>query len=123
MRILMLLENEYLRDSRVEKEVQSLFKAGYEIIVAAINQSNLPYEERRENCTVFRKTISGFILKSSVGALKFPFYFNFWRRYVNELFKKYKFDVIHIHDLPLAKVGIEMKKKYKTKLVLDSDFL
>jgi len=119
MRILMLLENEYLRDSRVEKEVQSLFKAGNEIIVAAINQSDLPYEERRENCTVLRKTISRFILKSSVGALKFPFYFNFWRRYVNELFKIYKFDAIHIHDLPLAIVGIEMKQKYKTKLILD----
>jgi glycosyltransferase involved in cell wall biosynthesis len=119
MRILMLLENEFRRDSRVEKEIQTLFYAGHEIIVAAINQSGLPYQERRENCTVFRKIISKFILKSSVGALKFPCYFNFWRRYVNELFKKYKFDAIHIHDLPLAIVGIEIKQRYKAKLVLD----
>jgi glycosyltransferase involved in cell wall biosynthesis len=119
MRILMLLENEFRRDSRVEKEIQTLFNAGHEIIVAAINQTGLPYQERKENCTVFRKTISKFILKSGVGALKFPFYFNFWRKYVNELFKKYKFDAIHIHDLPLAKVGIEIKQRYKAKLVLD----
>jgi glycosyltransferase involved in cell wall biosynthesis len=119
MKILMLLENEFRRDSRVEKEVQTLFEAGHEIIVAAISHSGLPYEERRENCTVLRKTISKFILKSSVGALKFPFYFNFWRRHVNEISEIYNIDAIHVHDLPLARIGIEFRRKHNTRLVLD----
>ena len=106
MRILMLLENEFLRDSRVEKEVQTLFKAGHEIIVAALTSSGLPYEERRGNCIVLRKSISKFINKTSVGALKVPIYFNFWRRYLNDIFEIYKIDAIHIHDLPLCRIGI-----------------
>jgi glycosyltransferase involved in cell wall biosynthesis len=119
MRILMLLENEFLRDSRVEKEVQTLFKAGHEIVVAALTFSDLPYEERRGNCIVLRKSISKFINKTSVGALKFPFYFNFWRRYLKHIFEIYKIDAIHIHDLPLCRIGIEAKKKYNIKLVID----
>jgi len=115
----MLLENEFLRDSRVEKEVQTLYKAGHEIIVAALTFSGLPYEERRGNCIVLRKSISKFINKTSVGALKVPIYFNFWRRYLKHIFETYKIDAIHIHDLPLCRIGIEAKKKYKIKLVID----
>lgn len=115
----MLLENEFLRDSRVEKEVQSLFVAGHEIIVAAITSSGLTYLEKRENCIVLRKNISQFITKSSVGALKFPFYLNFWKNYVKRILSDYKVDVIHIHDLPLSGVGIYMKKKYRLKLIID----
>lgn len=119
MKILMLLENEYLNDPRVEKEVQTLFMSGNEIIVAAIAFSGLPEEEKRNNCIVFRRHISSFIHKSGVGALKFPFYFNFWRSYTNDIFKRVNIDVVHIHDLPLARIGIELKRKHKIKLVLD----
>jgi glycosyltransferase involved in cell wall biosynthesis len=119
MKILMLLENEFLRDTRVEKEVQTLFKAGHEIIVAALTFSGLPYEERRGNCIVLRKSISKFINKTSVGALKVPIYFNFWRRYLKEVLEIYKIDAVHIHDLPLCRIGTEVKKKYNIKLVID----
>ena len=115
----MLLENEFLRDSRVEKEVQTLFKAGHEIIVAAISRSGLPLEEKRSDCIVIRKNIPEFILKTSVGALKFPFYFNFWRSFLKDILKNYKIDAVHIHDLPLCRLGIELKKKYNVKLVID----
>lgn len=115
----MLLENEFLKDFRVEKEVQTLFKAGHEVIVAAINSSDLPYEEKRGNCIILRKSISKFIVKSSVGALKVPVYFNFWRRYLRDILKDYKIDAIHIHDLPLCRIGVEVKQRYRIKLVID----
>ncbi|MBT5162735.1 MAG: glycosyltransferase family 4 protein, partial [Lentimicrobiaceae bacterium] len=53
------------------------------------------------------------------GAIKFPFYFNFWRSFIADIFKTEKFDAIHIHDLPLAKVGYEFAKKHNIKLTLD----
>jgi glycosyltransferase involved in cell wall biosynthesis len=115
----MLLENEFLHDPRVEKEVKTLYNAGHQIIVAAITSSDLSSVEKLENCTVLRKYISKFTLKSSVGALKFPFYFNFWRRYLREIIKKHKIDVIHVHDLPLSRVGIEFKNKLGVKLIID----
>ena len=115
----MLLENEFLRDPRVEKEVETLHKAGHNIIVAAITPSDLSGKESLENCTVLRKHISKFTLKSSVGALKFPFYFNFWRSFIKEIVKKHDIDVIHVHDLPLSRIGIEIKNKFGLKLVID----
>jgi glycosyltransferase involved in cell wall biosynthesis len=115
----MLLENDFLNDPRVEKEVVTLHKAKHKIIVAAISVSELPSEEIRENCLVLRKRISKFIKKSSVGSLKFPFYFNFWRNYVNQILRHHRIDAIHVHDLPLSRIGSEFKKKYKIKLVID----
>jgi glycosyltransferase involved in cell wall biosynthesis len=119
MKILMVLENEFRKDGRVEKEISTLHKAGHTIIIAAINRSDLPLVEERKDCTVVRKTISSFIMKSSVGALKFPFYFSFWRKYLRETVSKYKPDAIHIHDLPLACIGTEIKKETGINLILD----
>lgn len=115
----MLLENDFRHDPRVAKEVETLSKAGHKIIVAAITSSDLPGEEEMENCTVLRRHISNFMLKSSVGALKFPFYFNFWRRFVKGIVRNHIIDVIHVHDLPLSRVGLEIKDELGIKLVID----
>jgi glycosyltransferase involved in cell wall biosynthesis len=29
------------------------------------------------------------------------------------------FDIVHVHDLPLAKIGIELKRKYNIRLIID----
>ena len=115
----MLLENDYEKDLRVQREVQALYEAGYEVIVAAITLIDQSYVEKRDNCTIYKKKISPFILKTSVGALKVPVYFNFWRRYTRDILKDYKIDAIHINDLPLSLIGIEIKNKHRAKLVID----
>ncbi|MHC1703705.1 MAG: glycosyltransferase family 4 protein [Tenuifilaceae bacterium] len=119
MNILMLLEHDFPGDVRVDKEVQSLYEAGHQVIVASSSQSNRVLYEKKENCIIYRKIISPFINKSSVGALKFPFYFNFWYIFVSQIIEREKIDVIHIHDLPLARVGWEFKRKLGVKLVID----
>ena len=119
MKILMLLEHEFLKDSRVVKEVQTLNYAGHDVIIATSTTSDLPAIEKRENCIIYRKKIPRLIFKSSVGALKVPFYFNFWRQFVADICHTYNIDAIHIHDLPLAQIGIELKRKYKIKLIID----
>jgi glycosyltransferase involved in cell wall biosynthesis len=68
---------------------------------------------------IHKKYIPRWIYKSSVGALKFNFYFNFWRRFLRELFEDNPYDVIHIHDLPLARIGIEIRHKHTAKFILD----
>ena len=44
----------------------------------------------------------------------------FWKKQVGNLLRTETFDVIHIHDLPLAEVGYWAKKKFGIKFVLDS---
>jgi glycosyltransferase involved in cell wall biosynthesis len=119
MKILMLLDHVFPPDTRVENEMKALTDAGYEVHVACFRKNNEPLLEKKEYGVIHREPVSKFIYKSSVGVLKFPFYFNYWKHYVDELFEKEKFDAIHVHDLPLAKVGYEARCKYGVRFVLD----
>ncbi len=117
--ILMVLDEEFPPDDRVYKEAQSLIKEGFNVSIACYTFSNRPEFEVVDGINVFRKRVPIFIYKSSAAALKFPVYFNWWKRYLKTIFAKHTFDVIHIHDLPLTKVGVYFKQKYNIKLVVD----
>jgi glycosyltransferase involved in cell wall biosynthesis len=119
MKILMVLESEFPPDVRVENEMQALAEAGHEVHLACSTRKNRLETDVFGKSIVHRRTISSFIHKSSVGCLKFPFYFNFWRSFIFSLCAKEGFDIIHINDLPLSKIGIEVKQKFKTRLVID----
>lgn len=115
----MVLESDFPPDVRVENEILALSEAGHEIHLACSNRKNRASKENWGKAVIHRKAMSSFIYKSSVGCLKFPFYFNFWRKFIFGLFTEEKFDVIHIHDLPLSRIGTEVKRKFKTLLVID----
>ena len=115
----MLLDHPFPPDTRVENEMKSLTETGYEVHLACFQKDKEPLLEKTANGVIHRKPVSKFIYKSSVGVLKFPFYFNYWRRIVNSMFEEEKYDVVHVHDLPLAKVGYEAKCKYGAHFILD----
>jgi glycosyltransferase involved in cell wall biosynthesis len=119
MKILMLLESEFPPDVRVENEIAALSEAGHEVHLACTTRKNRPPEERYGRMIIYRKAISTFIYKSSVGCLKLPFYFNFWKEYIFNLISKEKFDAIHVHDLPLSKIGAEAKRKFNVPMIID----
>lgn len=48
--------------------------------------------------------------KAKIACLLLPFYFMFWKKQVGNLLCAETFDVIHIHDLPLAEVGYGQKR-------------
>jgi glycosyltransferase involved in cell wall biosynthesis len=119
MKILMVLERYFPPDDRVEKEALSLIRNGHEVHIACFSKSGEEREKLYKKIVLHKKTISLFIYKSSVGALKFPFYFNFWRSFLRKLLEEGKYDVIHLHDLPIAKVIHEIQSKRKIKFILD----
>ena len=119
MKILMLLDHVFPPDTRVENEIKTLAEAGHEVHIACFYKEGKPLLEKTQYCTIHRNPISKFVYKSSVGVLKIPIYFNYWRKIVNKLFKNTQFDVIHVHDLPLAKIGYEAKCKYGSRFILD----
>lgn len=116
MKILMLLDHKFPPDIRIENEIQSLYKVGHKVYLACFGEEDT---EITVNCTIFRRPISKFIHKSSVGILKFPFYFNYWRKFLKSIPECYKFDAIQVNDLPLAKIGYEFAQKHNAKFVLD----
>jgi glycosyltransferase involved in cell wall biosynthesis len=119
MRILMVLDHEFPPDIRVENEIGSLRTAGHEIHLACFTRIGRPLIEETQNLTIHRKKISTITYKSSVACLRFPRYFRFWTNFLNSVLRKESFDAIHIHDLPLASVGVKLKKYYKISLIID----
>lgn len=119
MKILMVLDGEFPPDIRVENEIEQLIKLGHHITLACFTLSGKPTREEKKNIVIVRTRMSKFLRKTSVGALKVPIYFDHWRRFLAQLIKEFSFDIIHIHDLPLAKIGVEICRKQKMPLVLD----
>lgn len=115
----MLLDHEFPPDIRVENEIEALTEKGHEVHVACYTRKRRPEKEIVSQAIVHRKPISTFLYKSSVAALKFPFYFNFWKSFLNELSKTEQFDAVHVHDLPMAKVGYDFAKKHAITFTLD----
>lgn len=119
MKILMVLDHEFPPDVRVYNEATALIAAGHEVHIACFTQKDkVPYE-LWEGIHIHRISISSLMFKLSVAALTLPFYFRFWYRFLDGLFRKHSFDAMHIHDLPLSKVGVKLSKKYSTKLTID----
>jgi glycosyltransferase involved in cell wall biosynthesis len=118
-RVLMVLDEEFPPDERVFKETQTLIASGFEVHLACYTFTNRPGYEIFKGVHIYRKKIGRLTYKSSVAALKFPMYFIWWKVFLGQIFKKQTFDIIHIHDLPLTKVGIYFKEKYNLKLVVD----
>jgi len=118
-KILMLLDHEFPPDIRVENEIESLLAAGNKVFLACYTRKGRPENEHSGALTIIRKRISTFIYKSSVGALKFPFYFNFWRSFLQKISEHGPFDAVHVHDLPLARVGYEYAQNNNIPFVLD----
>lgn len=119
MRILMVLASEFPPDERVEKEAYSLSEVGHKITIACYTRTNKPLFEQNDYYTVRRKPMSVFIFKSSAFQLLHPAYEKFWRKFIQDIYSLETFDAIHIHDLPLSRVGYYFKKKYGIKLVCD----
>jgi glycosyltransferase involved in cell wall biosynthesis len=119
MKILMVLESEFPPDVRVENEMIALSEAGHEVHLACSTKKNSSATGRWNKSIIHRKFMSTFIYKSSVGCLKFPFYFSFWRKFIFSILKNESFDSIHIHDLPLSKIGVEAKKVFNIHLIID----
>lgn len=119
MKILMLLEADFPPDIRVENEISALATAGHEVHLACYTRSGRPERDIYNKAVIYRRKISPFIYKSSVGCLKFPFYFNFWRKFLIEVVSSARFDAVHVHDLPLSLLGLELKKALGIPLIID----
>jgi glycosyltransferase involved in cell wall biosynthesis len=99
--------------------MKALVNSGHEVHLACTTRKNEPSAEMGDGIVIHRKYLSTFYFKMSVAALRLPFYFWFWRKFVRQLSAAYSYDAVHVHDLPLAKIGLELKQQLGVKFVLD----
>ncbi|MBK9150166.1 MAG: glycosyltransferase [Saprospiraceae bacterium] len=116
----MLLESNLHEDERVQKTCVTLADMGYEVHV-------LSPEFKSENSFAFEHVqlhtfgVNHFWFKKLFATcLIQPLYHLIWKFEIHRLFRDLaSFDVVYVHDLPLIKTGVEIKKKYGLKLVSD----
>ena len=107
MKILMVLPGDFPPDIRVENEALSLQKAGHSITIACqTRNSRPPHDTFNDKIKIVRNELNLLDYKLSAAALSLPFYFKKWDSFLSGVLKTERFDAIHIHDLPLAKIEI-----------------
>jgi glycosyltransferase involved in cell wall biosynthesis len=121
MKILMVLNEEFPPDYRVEKEAISLQKSGHEILILCYTtQKNISRNKTYKGIRLRRFKINKKLRKKLHALyLVLPFYKWIWKHQLKKTLKKESFDVIHVHDLPLTDIAVNLKEKFGYKLVCD----
>lgn len=113
-KVVMLLDNPFVSDARVEKEITALTALGATITVLCEKSSSLPEKVNKEGVVISREidTILYAPLKKG---------------YKTALHKKSKeialldFHILHCHDFHMLSIGLEVKKiKPSIKLIYDA---
>ena len=115
----MVLDGAFPPDIRVEKEAGSLLKAGHKVTVACITFENESPLESYRGVNVIRAKAPRYYKKFRAAALTIPFFHFFWNHFLGQMLEKEDFDIIHIHDLILAKPGIRAAKRKGIPFLVD----
>jgi glycosyltransferase involved in cell wall biosynthesis len=119
MKILMVLDEEFPPDVRVEKEMSTLVRKGHEVHLLCYTMSDQPQHEEMEGFTVFRVPITRLTYKFKALALMFPTYFLFWKKSIQHRLASESYDIIHFHDLNLLRVALEVAKERSIPVIGD----
>ena len=105
-RILMVLDEPFPPDTRIENEARTLIDAGIEVWLLAIGPDERPAEEDFRGIKVVRRRISRQVrnkLRGMAGTV--PLLSSFVSREIVRLHRRELFDALHMHDLWLFDAG------------------
>jgi len=116
----MILDGHYPSDIRVRKEAESLSLQHNVSILCCRKEGEKAYE-KIHNVSVFREVVYKSNYHKAIIDIQLSINFRhpFFRKELSKLNKKISIDVIHVHDLPLAKTVYSFAKKNKIKTILD----
>ena len=121
MRIGVIVDNDFYHDIRVKRQVRILRNAGHELFVLCFKIKGKPTTSFKEagiqvkGIEVSQKWVDK--IRPLMNIL--PFYERFWISAVKEFIKERQVEVLHVHDLYMAKSGFLGKKDFDIPMVLD----
>ncbi len=120
MNIGMVVDNELDGDVRVLNEAQSLAKAGFSVFILCLAKPGKPQEEERNGFVVVRlpKT-RNWRNKAFFFAQVVPYFHCSWQKAVSGFIRDYQIDVVHAHDLYMAKSAGHAAKQNNIPWVID----
>lgn len=121
MKIGMLLEAPFPPDLRVENEARVLAQQGHTVHIFSLTFDKTTKNEKiAQNIFVHRMKMNRSVFnKIRVSILRFPLYNFIWLRYLRRATSRINLDAIHVHDLPLAKVGSIISMETRIPFILD----
>ena len=120
MRIAMFLDTDFPPDPRVENEATALIKNGHEVYLFSLSyKPGLMTKEQINDIKVWRFKAGKLIYKFSALAYTVPVYHWMIRRKIKSYIKAVQPDVLHIHDMPIAKAVFDVNKEFDLPTVLD----
>lgn len=108
MRIGMFLDTAFPPDSRVENEAISLIKAGHEVHLFSLDYEGRKSKETINGISVHRYKADKLTYKLSALAYTFPFFHSRIKKSIRQFIKELKPDVLHIHDMVIAKAVMDI---------------
>ena len=119
MRIGMILDKRFPPDPRVENEAHSLIAAGHEVLLFCLSYGGESQEENLGGIQVKRYPSNTLEYKLSALSYDLPLYRYFMKKKIKDFIKKNELNVLHIHDITVAKAVFEVNVKFKIPVVLD----
>lgn len=119
-KVLMIVQNDFVNDSRIIKEANTLGKNGYEVLVLALYREKLKKKERFDFFDVERiQLFTRDKLSNRIIYLQFIKYIEFYNKCVNRA-KIFVPDIVHCHDMSTLPIGRKIQKITGCKFIYDS---
>ncbi|MEM6644786.1 MAG: glycosyltransferase family 4 protein [Bacteroidota bacterium] len=119
-RILMVLDQDFPPDARVENEARTLQQAGFEVTVLAIAPDDRPATDMLEGVRIIRARISAWQRNKMRGLSgTFPFLEWYLVREIGKIYADWPFDALHMHDLYLFGGGLKAGRSLDVPVVGD----
>ena len=119
MKIGMILDNTFPPDSRVENEATSLVKDGHSVHLFCLNEGGQPVHENIRGIEVRRFPTNNLEYKLSALAYSVPFYHWLMEGKIRAFIREVQPDVLHVHDLAIARAAFRAAGKFGLPVVLD----
>ena len=114
----MILDEPFPPDPRVENEALTLIDNNFEVFLFCISYSKKKIEnESHKNIHIHRIYVPEILRKFSALAYTFPIYHLFLKKKIKRFIERYKIDIIHVHDIRIARSVFNIKTE--KKIVLD----
>ncbi|MCF8226925.1 MAG: glycosyltransferase family 4 protein [Bacteroidales bacterium] len=120
MKIGMVLDGVFPPDARVENEAVSLIDGGHEVFLYCFDlKGDQPSHEVIKGIHVHRHRISPRAYKFSALAYTVPVYHVYMKKSIRAFIKATGVEILHIHDLQVARSVFSVNRKFQLPVVLD----
>jgi glycosyltransferase involved in cell wall biosynthesis len=118
-RLLMILQDDFPPDIRLEKEIKSL-QDRFDVYLLCNNKGALALTENYSGATVIRLNKLTWLPRKLRILYNMPLFFSpVWLLGIFKNAKKYNVEALHVHDLPLAMAAIQVGKLLRLPVVYD----